>query len=353
MQHSVGAKFAYEIKKQSFFIGTKARTLSFENTNLITHQHFKYSVNNLLPYLFYMFKMGENSRINFRYNTYSNQPSIDQLQPIPDNLNPNQVKLGNPDLKPTFNQSFNLTYNIFKPISGKYMWCHANFTMADNAFSNSIRYDSLGRTHTQPINVNGNYNSNIVVNGQINFFNKKMYLAPSVLFTYQNNSNVINDQKNITKTMSINANPGIGFDLDTLNLRFNYSYTHNVPSSSLNTASNKPYSNQEYSAYLFMKFPYKFSLETSAQYIINSNLTAGYNINYVLWNTTISKTLLKNENLILSFYINDLLNQNISATRTVQDNMITDTKTTVINRYFLFQLTYKFNNTHTKDENMF
>jgi hypothetical protein len=353
MQNSVGAKFIYEIKKQSFFIGTKARTLSFENTNLITQQHFKYSMNNLLPYLFYMFKMGENSRINFRYNTYSNQPSIDQLQPIPDNLNPNQVKEGNPDLKPTFNQSFNLTYNIFKPISGKYIWCHMNFTTANNAFSNSIRYDSLGQTHTKPINVNGNYNSNIVLNGQINFFNKKMYLAPGILFTYLKNSNVINEQKNITKTMSINTNPGIGFDLDTLNLRFNYSYTYNIPSSSLNTASSKPYSNQEYSAYLFLKFPYKFSLETSAQYIINSNLTAGYNINYVLWNTTISKTLLKNENLILSFYINDLLNQNISTTRTVQDNVITDTKTTVINRYFLFQLTYKFNNTHTKDADMF
>jgi hypothetical protein len=353
MQNSVGLRFIYEVKKQSLVAGTRARTLSFENTNLITQQRFRYSVNNLLPFLSYMFKMGENKRINFRYNTYSNQPSIDQLQPIPDNSNPNQIKLGNPDLKPTFNQSFNLMCNVFKPISGKYIWVHVNFTKVDNAFSNSIRYDSLGRTLTKTINVNGNYNSNIGLSNQLNFFNKKISLEPNALFGYQNNSNVINDQKNITKTMSISANPALGLNLDTLNIRFSYNYTYNVPSSSLNTASNKPYNTQQYSVYAYFKLPFKFAFETAADYNINSNRTPGYNIHYVLWNTTIYKTFLKNENLIVSFYINDLLNQNISATRTVQDNMITDTKTTVINRYFLFQLTYKFNNTHTKDEGMY
>jgi hypothetical protein len=353
MQNSVGARFIYEVKKQALTVGTKARALSFENTNLITQQRFMYSVKNLLPSLSYMLKLGENKRINFRYNTYSNQPSIDQLQPIPDNTNPNQIKLGNMDLKPTFNQSFNLMCNVFKPISGKYVWIHINFTTVDHAFSNSIRYDSLGRTVTKTINVNGNYNSNIAVNNQVNFFNKKIYLEPNVLFGYQNNSNVINDQKNITKTMSISTNPAIGVNLDTLNIRFSYNYTYNVPSSSLNIASNKPYNNQQYSVYAYFKLPYKLAFETAADYNINSNRTPGYNLHYVLWNTTIYKTFLKNENLIVSFYINDLLNQNISATRTVQDNMITDTKTTVINRYFLLQLTYKFNNTHTKDENMY
>jgi hypothetical protein len=351
--NSVGAKFIYEVKKQTFNVGTKARTLSFLNTNLISQQRFSYSMNNLLPYLFYMIKMGENSRINFRYNTYSSQPSIDQLQPIPDNTNPNQIKLGNPGLKPAFNQSFNLAYNIFKPISGKYLWVNAYFTMMDNAFSNSIRYDSLGRTITQTINVNGNYSSNVTANGWINFFNKKMNLSPNIDFGYLNNSNLINDQKNITKTMSISTNPGIGFDLDTFNIRFNYGYTYNVPSSSLNTASNKPYHSQEYSAYAYFKLPFKCSIETSADYVINSNRTPGYNLHYVLWNLSVFKTFLKNENLQLALMANDLLNQNINTNRIVQDNVITDTKTSIISRYFLIQLTYKFNNTHTKDEDMY
>ncbi len=353
MLHSAGAKFIYEIKKQAFNMGARARTIAFENTNLITGKNYTYTIHNLLPYAFYMYKFAENNRVMIRYNTFSNQPSIDQLQPIPDNTNPTKIKIGNPDLKPTFNQSFNLTYNVFKPISGKYIWCNANFTMIDNAFSNSIVYDSLGNTRTQTVNVDGNYSSTVGINGQIPFFNKKLFFSPNLNFSYLNNSNYINGQKNITKTLSVTPNPSIGLELDTISMRVGYSYTYNAPSSSLNMASNKPYSNQELSAYVFLKLPFKFSLETWAQYIINNNLTQGYNINYVLWNTTISKTMLKNENLVLAFYINDLLNQNINTNRMVQDNVITDTKTTIINRYFLLRLTYKFNNTHTKDENMY
>lgn len=353
MMNMFGTRFIYEIKKQHLSIGTKARAISFVNTNLITEQHYAYSVKNLLPNLFYQLKTNENTRLNFRYNTFSNQPSINQLQPISDNINPNQIKIGNPDLRPTYNHSFTLSYNTFKPLTGKYVWCNASFNMIDDAFSNSIRIDTLGRTLTQTVNVKGNHSANLELNSQINFFEKKMNISPNLNFNYEKNSSFVNAQKNITKTTSIGTSPVLGFDLDTLTLSFSYNYTYNQPSSSLNHASNKPYSNQELSGYLFLKLPFKFSLETSAQYFINNNLTAGYSLNYVLWNTTISKTMLKNENLILSVYVNDLLNQNISTTRMVQDNMITDTKTTIINRYFLFQLTYKFNSTHTKDEDMY
>ena len=45
---------------------------------------------------------------------------------------------------------------------------------------------------------------------------------------------------------------------------------------------------------------------------------------------------------------NDVLNQNIIAQRLIQNNMIIDNKTTIISRYFLLRLTYKFNNNKTK-----
>ncbi|HSH64618.1 MAG TPA: outer membrane beta-barrel protein, partial [Bacteroidia bacterium] len=351
--HSVGAKFIYEVKKYSFNMGTRARTASFVNTNLINKDQFEYRVNNLLPYLFYMYKFSDNNRISFRYNTFSNQPSIEQLQPVPDNSNPNQIKLGNADLKPTFNHNFSLFYNLFRPISGRSVWLMSNFTVIDNAFTNSIQYDSIGRTITQSQNVDGNYNSNASLYFSLPFFNKKITIDPNFSFNYTKNSNYINEEKNITKTAGYNLSAPIGLELDTLNFRVGYDYSYNIPSSSLNKTSSKPYSEQEFSGFLFLKLPFKFSLETSAQYIINSNLTSGYNINYLLWNASINKAFLKNENLIVSVTGNDLLNQNINTSRTVQDNVITDSKTTIISRYFLLKLTFRFNNNKTKENDYF
>ena len=348
--HSLGAGLLFEVKKQSLNIGARARTISFINTNLISQKRFTYAVNNLLPYLYYHYKMEDNGRINFRYNTFSNQPTIDQLQPIPDNTNPIQVKVGNPYLKPTFNHSFNLFYTKFKALSGNFLGASANFIFMDQAFTNSITYDNLGRAQIQTVNVKGNCNAGLNAWAGIPFFNRILFVEPGTGFSYMKNSNFINQEKNITTTTNVNGTLSFSLELDTLNFRISYTYGSNNPSSSLNKTSNKPYHNEELSSNLYLKLPYRFSIETSAEYMVNSNRAPGYNTNYVLWNATISKTFLKTENLVLSLIGFDLLNQNISNTRTVQDNLITDTKTTIVNRYFMIQLIYKFNNNNTKYE---
>lgn len=346
--YSVGGTFIHETKKHGLFIGARARNNSFVNTNLITKDKFIYSVNNILPFLYFNLHLASGGYFNFRYNTTSNQPTINQLQPIPDNTNPLQVKIGNPDLKPTYNNSFSTFYNIFKPLSGRYFGAMVNFTTVNQDFTNSISYDELGRTVTQTVNVNGNYNTSFNLWGGIPFWNKALSIDPNLNATYQKNTNYINKEKNITKTASIAGTLGATLNLDTLTFGVSYSYTYNAPSSSLNIASNKPYTSQQYSANFYLKLPFKFEIETDVNYNINSNRTAGYNINYVLWNARLGKTFLKTENLVLSIIGNDLLNKNISNERTVLDNVITDTKTNIITRYFLLQLIYKFNNSKTK-----
>ena len=47
---------------------------------------------------------------------------------------------------------------------------------------------------------------------------------------------------------------------------------------------------------------------------------------------------------------NDILNQNRNLLRQVNANVITDNLTTIISRYFLLRLTYKFNNNNTKED---
>lgn len=346
--HSVGGTFMHETKKHGLYLGARVRSISFVNTNLITTDKFVYAVNNVLPFLYFNYNLSSGGRLNLRYSTTSTQPTINQLQPIPDNTNPLQVKIGNPDLKPTYNHNFNLFYHMFKPLTGRYMGAMANFSAVNRDFSNSIYYDEFGRTLTQTVNVNGNYNGSFNVWGGIPFFKKVLSIDPNIYGSYQKNTNFINKEKNTTKTSSITTALGVSLNLDTLTFKVNYGYTYYSPSSSLNTASNKPYSSQQYSAYLYLKLPFKLEIETDAQYIINSNRAPGYNLNYVLWNARLGKTFMKTENLVLSIIGNDLLNKNISNERTTLDNVITDTKTNIITRYFLLQLIYKFNNNKTK-----
>ena len=85
-------------------------------------------------------------------------------------------------------------------------------------------------------------------------------------------------------------------------------------------------------------------------YINNGNRAVGYNLNYFILNASLSKTFLKNENLIVSAEANDILNQNISNQREVVTNKIIDTKTQIIRRYFLARVIFKFNSVNKKEE---
>ncbi len=346
----LGLKFIYETKKTAFNVGSRFRNVDITNSNLIAQTNIKQSVNNILPYLGYMYRFSQTTRFNLKYTTASSQPSINQLQPIPDNSNPNQVRVGNPDLLPNYTHSVNVSFNTYKPISGKYMWMSANYSATNNSFANSIEYDNNGRTITKAVNVDGDFNGGFYIGGGLPFFSKKLEISPSLNGGYINNVSYINGQKNITKTPNINTGLGISVNLDTLTFSISYNYDYSAPSSTISTASNKPYNEQQYDASLLLKLPFKFSIETSATYRINSNRTAGYNINYVLWNASINKMFFKNENLIVSLTGNDLLNQNINTSRSIQDNVIVDNKTNIISRYFLLKLTYKFNSTKTKDD---
>ena len=51
----------------------------------------------------------------------------------------------------------------------------------------------------------------------------------------------------------------------------------------------------------------------------------------------------------MSVEANDILNQNISNQRNQNSNQITDTKTTIIKRYFLLKVLFKFNSQKTKE----
>jgi hypothetical protein len=95
--------------------------------------------------------------------------------------------------------------------------------------------------------------------------------------------------------------------------------------------------------------PHRWFINTDATYTVNTGRTNSYNLNYVIWNASIQRSFLKTENLLFGIEAYDILNQNISNYRTVNNNVIVDQRSTVIRRYFMAKMTLKFNNNHIKE----
>ena len=345
-----GAKLIYEVKKYRFSIGTQYRNTLQENLNLSNNQRLKASIDNVLPNASFTYKISQGSNLNIRYSSNSQLPDLQQMQPVIDNSNPNRISLGNPNLKPTFGNNISTDYYFYKGISDINMYAGLNGGNTNNQISYSTYFDSQGKATTQPVNINGNYYGNLYIGGGFPLFKKFLKVYYNLQTSHSNNVSLVNGVKNVTQ--NTNFGPNINLDKQSefydANLGFNYEY--NLPKSNISSLSSQPYYSYALSGYVLIRLPKKFTLSSDANYNNNGNRTPGYNLNYLIWNASFAKTFLKNENLVVSFNANDILNQNISNQRNVNSNQITDTKTQIIKRYFLLRVLYKFNSQKTKEE---
>ena len=348
-QHRITAEGIYETRKVTAKIGLGLRNIAIDNFNIISGITVKQNISNFLPRASYQFKPSQSKRFTVNYTTRSLQPSISDLQPVPDNTNPNRIQEGNPDLEPNYVHQVKINFNTWKALTGRYIWSGASASLTDNAFATQTTFDSFGRTISKTVNVDGNFFTSIYAGGGLPLWGRKLELSPNLEASHNRYTNFINDQENITTNTAISGGMDIEIEFDSLEIELGSTYSYTKPVSTLSTLSNKPFSTQEYTASLKWTLPKHLIFRTEMTYLINSNLAVGYNLDVFLWNAEISKSFLKTENLQLSIIAHDILNQNKNIQREVNGNVITDNNTRIISRYFLLKGTYKFNNNKTKE----
>lgn len=298
----------------------------------------------------YTFKQGKN--LNLRYNGRTNQPSISQLQDVPDVSNPLQIVTGNPSLKQEFSNNVNLRYNSFNMASFRFINVNLNFSNTQNKIVNSI--ETSGPVQTiRPVNLNGAMNTSSFITLGLplkkmkgsNFnFNNSIRYNKDVSLIDQNTSSVKDFQKNTTNTFVVSQSVGINLDFkQKVNFGINASLAYNDVRYSLQTGTvsrNQKYYTQTYSAdftYLGWK---SWTITTDFDYYVNTGRGQGFNQTIPLWNASIAHQLFKKKNGELKISVNDLLNQNQSISRSVGDNYIEDSRSLVLKRYFLLTFTY-------------
>ena len=348
--HRGGLKFIYEIKKIRFTFGSKVRNVLVNNNNIFKNQIINQNFVNILPFSTFRYKFSDNKQVNVTYRISSLNPTISELQPVTDNTNPNFITIGNPKLLPTFSHEVNLNFNTWKPISGSYSWFGANYIFTNKDITTATTFDSIGRTVSKSVNVDGDYLIDAYVGTSKPFFNKKLEIQPNLNASYLSNQDFINNVLNRAVDIRSSFSLEVRLNFEKITFKVNPWLQYNYAYSSINSTNTKPYTAKGIVGDITIKLPKKFIIETDVDYNINSKRANGYNLNYTVWNASFQKTFFKLENFILGIYAYDILNQNINVNRSITTNIITDTKSNIITRYFLLKATFKFNSSKTKEE---
>jgi hypothetical protein len=259
------------------------------------------------------------------------------------------VLQGNPFLKPNNEQKIDLHIYKYSMLSQFYFYMGGSFNVKQNDFATLTVFDQLGRTFSKTINTNGNYNASQNLYCNIPIYKNHSFLIYNY-FNYSHATNFIDSQKVETNLMTSSPSVGYGFNTDSLSYEINYGVNLIGTKSTISSNSDQFVYSEVITATAKWRLPLKgFTIEASLSNTRNSKREDGYNLNFLIANLSLQKTFFSTENLAVKFEVFDLFNQNIATNRIINQNIITDNKTSIISRYFLLRLTYKFNHTKTKE----
>lgn len=346
---NAGLRMRTQKKKYSYAFGIswqqeqlEGKIISGTKDSLISKTFRNFLPNARLQYNFTKFKT-----LGLSYNTSTSQPTMTQLQPVPDNSNSLNIKEGNPDLKQEFNHNIMGHLNLISPYKNKNLFLFFNMQATQNKI---VNYDSVNLQtsvrKTKPVNVNGvcNLNSEISYSMPVRFLKGSVEISSSTgLFRTKQ---FINKVVNNIKTFS--TGPNLRLDMnptDKLNLSAGAGFNYNKTKYSLQSVLNTNYLSQEYNASFDWQMPKQFFLSTDFTYTINSQRATGFNIKVPLWNASISKQLLKYNRGEIKFSARDLLNKNIGISRNTNNNYIEDSRVKTLRQFFLLSFTYSLSKT--------
>jgi hypothetical protein len=344
LTNEAGLALKYSGTRASFSFGSNIAKQNFIQKNIFEDSSFKENFINFFPKANLTYKFNENNHFSIIYNGNTKQPSIRQVQPIPSNLNPLNIIVGNPLLKPEFDHIINFNFNSFNISSEQGIFLYGSFSLRANAIVTNSFTDTVGRSVYQYVNANGNYNYASGFNYFINLEKIDLNINTGLDFNKSHYTNVVNYEKNTTNNITVGLHLGINKDDENkYSFYYNGDIDYNISTPSIRKDLQTKYWTQEHSVGLTLTLPWRFELNNEVQGSFQQKTELfNDNNNVVLWNAYFGKKILRNDKAIIKIVAHDILNQNIGYSRYVNSNVIEETNYQSIARYFLLSFIWNF-----------
>lgn len=317
----------------------------------------EYSVLNFAPSARFDYKFSDHKNLRLNYRGSTNQPSLTQLQPVPDNSNPLYITLGNPTLQPEFTHRLNLHF------SNTNMTTYATFN--GGIFASYVKddiitaswYNSQGVQYSAPIN---SKSPTFSAGGNIMFMTPiakskfsmmsftNLYLGRTLTYTGTGDSQTLSEIENYLiggKTTTLNIGESLFFTYrdDIFYGRFGGMASYQNAWYSIQSQEKPSTWTNTISGEFSVNMPWGTEIKTDGNYNFYIGYVSGYNDPRFVWNAEISQTLLKKK-ATLRFKVYDLLNQSKNIYRTTADNYVQDVVQNTLGQYFMISFTYRFGN---------
>ncbi|NDV69799.1 outer membrane beta-barrel protein [Dysgonomonas sp. 25] len=296
----------------------------------------------------YMWSKRKNLRIDY-YGSAS-QPSTRQLFDGIYSDNGNKIEIGNPNLRPSFENRLHIRYQNFNPEQGSAFMIFARLTYKMKDIVSTTIWEEKNGTPLEVAtykNVDGNMSANARVIYNTPLRNRKFSFNTMTFASYSRTNSFVSPGqgvdalKNTANNYRIQENAGLRFtsDLFDFTVRGNMSYNKVK-----NNVSNNNRNVWDYGGYadFTLHLPYNFHIDSDLTYSDNSGYNDGFDKKEWLWNASIAKDFLKAKNATIRVKMYDILQDRSNVSWTSNQNYTQSTRYNTINSYVMINLVYRF-----------
>ncbi|MDR7209492.1 outer membrane beta-barrel protein [Flavobacterium piscis] len=349
-QNSVSPKVGITMQKNKYTLNlnTKTAIVDYDNHSLYLDNATDLNKRYALPFgnLQVRYKFSRSKNLAFKYDYSNALPGPTQLMPVVNLNNPLNTLIGNPDLNPIEKNSANLNFKNydFRTRSGYSLYIKGDYYNND-VVSTSI-FDDSGKRTTTYVNISGTYIASVGAN-----WNQSIKKDAHVLRygfgingRYSFDKGFTNDVLYNAKATAVSPKVNVTYEYgDLLIISPSYDLSYNetkYENSSRDATSNVIHRiNLQTTSY----WPQNLIFGNDFGYTYNSNISSNFKKDFYLWNTSLSYGFF-DKKVYAKVKVYDVLNQNLSATRTISATSIRDEENTVLKRYVMFSLSYKIGN---------
>lgn len=301
------------------------------------------NVVNFSPTLNFSYTPNESTNFDFNYSGSTSQPGISQLSADTVIINALSKYYGNPNLKPSYSNNFNLYYQKSNYETSNFLMLMGSFNYVFNNIVDYTIIDDQGNSTNTYRNLSGNMGANINFMYNTPLKNKRFTVANNSVANYYKNIGFTNAEKAITHNVVLSEQVMVRFKNDKLETGLRAGITYNMTRNNLTDLQDRNTTNYSFTHLLTWKLPYDFTLSSNLNYSYFAGYGDDFKSSEILWNASVSKQFLKKKRGTVRAQMFDILNDRNNITRYVSGNYMSDSRSNTVNQYFLVSFSYKFN----------
>lgn len=368
--HTMGPGINYSKNRDMISVNLKYQYSILESQRTLpTVYDARATFKKLIYNIIFWKSFNQENSLDFRSNSRTGNPSIEQLQNVDNINNAPHYSTGNPNLKPYDSYDSYLRYTGTKQTRGTTFIANIHLNITKNPIvdstlivtSSMLNPDSVwvspngtplkkGDRYSKPVNVGTGWSSSASVNYGRPLLFIKSNLNVSAIYVYSENDSYFNGESNRTYNHSISSGVSLGTNISekfSANLGYNFNYSlsqFSLPNRKDNSSIN------HYISFNLRWITWKnFVVATDLTYRNSSSGIYSYKFENTMCNVTLGKKVFKNRMGEISFTVHDLFNQNKQFDRIETPYSITNSTNNLIKRYFTINFTYTLRNINSSN----